>query len=77
MEAFFLSITSLLALAALATAICVALRSGVAARARVAPASSTEGDEMVQPRRHTLAGTLTVGLVVMFGVTLLFAVMAR
>jgi hypothetical protein len=75
MEAFFLSITSLFVLAALATAICVALRSGVTARARVAAASPAEGDEMVQPRRHPLAGMLTVGLVVMFGVTLLFAMM--
>ncbi len=75
MGAFFLSITSLLALAVLATAICVALRSGVAAR--VVSASPAEGDEVMQPRRHVLAGTLTVGLVVMFSVTLLFAVMTH
>ncbi len=74
MAAFFLSITSLFALAVVATAICVALRSGVGARVAASPA---EGNEVVQPRRHVLAGTLTVGLVVMFSVTLLFAVMTH
>ena len=75
MEAFFLSILSLFALAVLATAICVALRSGIAPR--VVPSSFVEGDRFVQSRRHLFAGTLTIGLVLMFAVTLLFAVMAH
>lgn len=75
MEAFFLSIASLLALAVLATAVCVALRSGVAQR--VVPSSLAEGDEYTQPRRHLFAGTLTIGLVLLFSVTLLFAVMTH
>ncbi len=74
MEAFFLSIASLFVLLVLATALCVALRFGVTAR--VAPSAGV-GDEFVQPRRHLFAGTLAVGLVVLFSVTLLFAVMAH
>ncbi|HEY7355758.1 MAG TPA: hypothetical protein VH590_04795 [Ktedonobacterales bacterium] len=74
MEAFFLSILSLLALLVLATAVCVALRFGTASR--VAPSSGV-GQEFIQPRRHLFAVTLTVGLVLLFSVTLLFAVIAR
>ncbi len=74
MEAFFLSIVSLFALLVLATALCVALRFGVASR--VAPSAGV-GDEFVQPRRHLFAGMLVVSLVLLFSVTLLFAVMAR
>jgi hypothetical protein len=74
MEAFFLSIVSLLALVVLATAVCVALRFGIASR--VAPSSGV-GEEFIQPRRHLFAGTLTVGLVLLFSVTLLFAVIAH
>ena len=74
MEAFFLSIASLFALLVLATALCVALRFGIASRAA---SSSGVGEAFVQPRRPILAGALTAGLVVLFSVTLLFAVMAR
>ena len=74
MEAFFLSIASLIALLVLATALCVALRFGVASR--VAPSSGV-GEAFVQPRRHVLAGALVASLVVLFSVTLLFAVMAH
>ncbi|HLV99774.1 MAG TPA: hypothetical protein VKT82_13975 [Ktedonobacterales bacterium] len=71
MEAFFLSIASLFALLVLATALCVVLRFGITSR--VAPSSGV-GEEFMQPRRHILAGALTAGLVVLFSVTLLFAV---
>jgi hypothetical protein len=74
MEAFFLSIASLIALLVLATALCVALRFGVASR--VAPSSGV-GDEFVQPRRHIMAGALAASLVVLFSVTLMFAMMAH
>jgi hypothetical protein len=73
MEAFFLSIVSLLALLVLATAVCVALRFGTASRVAPSPVVS---DEFIQPR-HLFAGTLTVGLVLLFGVTLMFAVIAH
>jgi hypothetical protein len=74
MEAFFLSIALLFALLVMATAVCVAIRSSV--MPRVAP-SSFVGDEFVQPRRRAFAGTLAVGLVVLFSITLLFAVVTR
>jgi hypothetical protein len=74
MEAFFLSIASLFALLIMATALCVALRYRVAPR--IAPSTGV-GDEFLPPRRHLFAGTLAVGLVLLFGVTLLFAVMSR
>ncbi|HEU5370061.1 MAG TPA: hypothetical protein VFU69_16440 [Ktedonobacterales bacterium] len=74
MEAFFLSIVSLLALVVLATAVCVALRFGTASRVAPSPVAS---DEFIQSRRHLFAGTLTVGLVLLFSVTLLFAVIAH
>ena len=75
MEAFFLSIASLFALLVLATALCVALRFGVTSR--VAPSSGGVGEEFVQPRRHIMAGALAASLVVLFSVTLLFAMMAH
>lgn len=74
MEAFFLSIVSLFALLVMATAVCVALRFGIAPR--VAP-SPVVGDEFMQPRRHIFVRTLTVSLILLFGVTLLLAVMTH
>jgi hypothetical protein len=74
MTAFFLSIASLFALLVMATAICVALRFGIAPRAA---SSSLAGNEFAQPRRHLFAGTLAAGLVLLFSVTLLLAVMSR
>ncbi|HEY7347407.1 MAG TPA: hypothetical protein VH599_03740 [Ktedonobacterales bacterium] len=73
MGAFFLSIATLVALLVMATAVCVALRFGIAQR--IAP-SSVAGDEFTQPR-HISAGTLVAGLALLFGVTLLFAVMSH
>lgn len=74
MAAFFLSIASLIALLVLATALCVALRFGVTSR--VSPSSGV-GEEVVQPRRPLFAGVLAVSLVVLFSITLLFAVMSH
>jgi hypothetical protein len=74
MEAFFLSIVSLLALLVIATAICVMLRFGITQRV----VSSYQGiDHLAQPRSHLLGGTLALGLIVVFSLTLLLAVMSR
>ncbi len=74
MEAFFLSVTTLVALSVLATAVCVALRFGITPRVAQ---SSGGSEEFTQPRRSISAGTLVVGLLFLFTVTLLFAMLSR
>ncbi len=80
MEAFFLTIASLVALLVMATAVCVALRFGLTQR--VAPSSGvgeefTEFTEFTRPRRHVFVGPLMLSLALLFSVTLLLAVISR
>lgn len=74
MEAFFLSIATLFALLVLATVICVMLRFGPTQRA----VTFYQGSEhLAQPRHHFSGGTLVLGLVLLFCVTLLLAIINR
>ena len=75
MEAFFLSITALIAFLVIVTALCTLLRSGAPQH----PFASSEGVGQLTQRRHHLAGaaTLALCLCVAFVVMLLLAVVTR
>ncbi len=74
MEAFFLSITTLFAFLVVVTAICMLLRFGMPPRA----ASSYQGTHhLAQPRHHLFGGALTLGLLLLFGATLMLAIVTR
>jgi hypothetical protein len=74
MEAFFLSVIALLAFLVVVTALCTLLRFGATQH----PVSTYEGiGHLAQRRNHLLGGTLALCLVLVFGVTLLLAVVNR
>ena len=77
MEAFFLSIASLFALLVIATAICVALRFGGTQRAATSSEQLSSQEEYLErPRRH-FGSPLVLSLILLFSVTLAFAVITR
>jgi hypothetical protein len=77
MIAFFLSITLLLTLLVIATAICASLRFGnTRQEATFAEEPSSQEEYLGRPRRH-LGTPLTLSLILLFSVTLVFAVITR
>jgi hypothetical protein len=77
MIAFFLSIMVLLVLLVIATAICVALRfGGTQQEAPSSDISASQEEYLERPRRH-FGGPLALSLILLFSVTLVFAVITR
>ena len=77
MIAFFLSIALLFVLLVIATAICVALRfGGTQQEAPSADISSSQKEYVERHRRH-FGGPLALSLILLFSVTLVFAIIAR
>ncbi len=77
MVAFFLSIMALLTLLVIATAICVALRFGSTRQeVRFSEVPVSQEEYMEQPRRH-FSGPLALSLILLFSLTLVFAVITR
>ncbi len=75
MEAFFLSIASLIAFLVIVTALCVMLRFGTTQRAAAYQGVAHLAHS--RRRHHLVGGTLAVGLILLFSATLMMAILSK